>query len=321
MSRVGSIAGLAWACWAAAAWANHAVIVEGNNVTDGAPGSTSTATGTGGDYDGDGRVGTAEDTDNSTDRVFGTITAALLAANGGANANGAVTIVTSGRFGELVRLPNPEAGQPALNGVVVLEAAPGVRADLDAVVAGLAGNDARTMQPGIVVDTPDTDRIVVLRNLSVRNFAVGLDVRGNARVVVENCRFDGNLEANVRVSGSARLTMVGSTVAAGGMRFGTGGAAPAPGDGIVFHDAASGTITHSTIAQNSAAGIRNVGTGSVRSHFNTVADNAIDLAGTIDVQPGPVTPPVLDATVGPCKRCKTRGGTTTCTKCAIAVTP
>lgn len=70
---------------------NHPVLLEGNNAGDGLS-LTSVPPGTSGDYDGDGNVGTAEDTDNANDRVFGTLTAALLGASGGANANGHVII-------------------------------------------------------------------------------------------------------------------------------------------------------------------------------------------------------------------------------------
>src|SRR5262245_5806981 len=119
-----------WIAASVAVEANHPVLVEGNNAADGPPGTTLVPAGTSGDYDGDGRVGTAEDTDNATDRIFGTLTAALLGTNGGANANGDVMIVTSGRFGELVRIPNPAAGQATVNGVTILQAAPGVQADI-----------------------------------------------------------------------------------------------------------------------------------------------------------------------------------------------
>ncbi len=61
--------------------ANHPVLVEGEK-----------------DFDGDGLIGAAENTDG--DLVFGTITAALAAANGAAAQNGRVTIVTSGRFAD-----------------------------------------------------------------------------------------------------------------------------------------------------------------------------------------------------------------------------
>ena len=90
------------------------------------------APGTAGDYDGDTRVGTAEDNDNPNDGIFGTLNAALAAANGGAGGNGHVVIVSSGRFYEQINLN-------AVNGVTILEAAPGVDATLDAFLAGDAG--------------------------------------------------------------------------------------------------------------------------------------------------------------------------------------
>ncbi len=82
------------------AWANHPVFVEGNCF---GPGMGDTATGlrqspvepgTCGDYDGDGRIGMAEDNDG--DNNFGTINAALTAVA----QNGRVTIVANGTYGE-----------------------------------------------------------------------------------------------------------------------------------------------------------------------------------------------------------------------------
>ena len=81
---------------------------------------TSVPPGTCGDFDCDGRIDVAEDTDNATDRIFGTINAALAGANGGANQNGRVTIVTSGRFPEVVNIT-------AANGNVTLEGRPAWR--------------------------------------------------------------------------------------------------------------------------------------------------------------------------------------------------
>src|ERR1044071_9765419 len=83
--------------------ANHPVLVEGNCDSP-VPGTTIVEKGTCGDFDGDGRIGTAEDTDGA-DRIFGTLTAALgpgtgAAAGTGANSNGRIVIVESGRFAE-----------------------------------------------------------------------------------------------------------------------------------------------------------------------------------------------------------------------------
>ncbi len=84
------------------ALANHPVLVEGNCFGDGAAQRTTVTPGTCGDYDGDGRIGTAEDTDVPFDRVFGTINAANSAA--GINNNGTITIVASGTFPEIVTI-------------------------------------------------------------------------------------------------------------------------------------------------------------------------------------------------------------------------
>ena len=51
-------------------FANHPVIVEGNCLGDGTAQRTIVPPGTCGDYDGDGRIGTAEDSDTPFDRVF-----------------------------------------------------------------------------------------------------------------------------------------------------------------------------------------------------------------------------------------------------------
>jgi hypothetical protein len=255
--------------------ANHPVLLEGNNAANGAAGTTSVPPGTGGDYDGDGLVGVAEDTDNTTDRIFGTLSAAVAAANGAANANGHVMIVTSGRFGEALRIS-------PVNGVTIIEAAPGVSANVDAVIAGdAAGNTTRQAGPGIVVDTRETDRTVILRNLVIRNYMVGLQVNGGARVVVENCRFDSNLAANVLATGGTRLTMTGCSVVAGGMRFNPMKGTPSPGHGISFTDLATGSIVRCTISGNTGAGINNGGQASVWLDENNIFDNSPNLAGKL----------------------------------------
>ncbi len=261
------------------ALANHPVLVEGNNAANGPAGTTMVQPGTAGDYDGDGLVGTAEDNDNTTDRVFGTITAALLAANGGANANGHVIIVTSGRFNEAIRIPNVAAGQAAINGVTIIEAAPGVQANIDAVVAGSAGNADRQAGPGIFINTDQTDRSVILRNLVVRNFTVGLQIMGRSRVTVERCRFDSNVNHNVLVGDQARLTMAHCSVNAGGMRFNPAKATPNPGNGITVVGWASAMICHTTISGNTGAGIARMTRGTVKQKDNCLFDNDPDFAG------------------------------------------
>lgn len=239
------------------AFANHPVMVEGNclNPPAGNPGPV--APGTCADYDGDTRIGTAEDTDG--DRVFGTITGALGGGTG-ANQNGRVVIVTSGTFAEVVNITGA-------NGNVTLEAAPGVEANIDAVLQGDAGSGARQAAPGIIINSP-ADRIVVLRNLTVRNWTIGIDIRGDSRVVIDNVRVENNTNWGIRVQDNARVTIAKTSVNSTGFRVGGGmdfprANPPAPGVGIEFQGGSSGSISHTTIASNFAAGIKD----STRGHI------------------------------------------------------
>jgi hypothetical protein len=238
--------------------ANHPVLVEGNNCANGAPGTTVVPPGTCGDYDGDGLIGTAEDTDNATDRVFGTINGALGAANGGANQNGRVTIVTSGRFAEVVNIT-------AANGNVTLEAAPGVEANIDAVLAGDAGNAARQGAPGIIISAP-ADRFVTLRNIVSRNWTQGILVTGDSRVLIDHCRVENNVDYGILVQNNAKVTVTNCQVTATGFRVGATGSAPSgpspvitpnPGIGIEFEGNSSGVVADSTVSGSFAAGISN----------------------------------------------------------------
>ncbi len=195
--------------------ANHPVLVEGNCDSP-VPGTTLVSPGTCGDFDGDGRIGTAEDTDGA-DRIFGTINAAIgpgtgAAAGTGANHNGAVTIVRSGRFAETIYIGQAFTGPGGVGiaspGNVTLEAAPGVDADINAVLQGdpQGGNTVRQGQPGIAISylTNADSRVVTLRNLTVRNFDVGIWANNASKVVIENCRVENNLNAGIRVSNTAR---------------------------------------------------------------------------------------------------------------------
>ncbi|MGH9838490.1 MAG: right-handed parallel beta-helix repeat-containing protein [Blastocatellia bacterium] len=223
--------------------ANHPVLVEGEL-----------------DFDGDGLVGMAEDTDNDTDRVFGTINAALGAANGGANQNGRVAIVTSGRFREIVIIT-------AANGNVTLEAAPGVEANIDAVVAGARANQfpattATQASPGIVVDAA-SNRSVTIRNIVSRNWTDGIRILNNSRVTIDNCRLEGNVNNGIDVSGNARVTITNSHVNYTGFRAGAAGDFPStanqpnPGIGVAFRDGATGTVVNTTVSGSFASGIAN----------------------------------------------------------------
>jgi hypothetical protein len=236
--------------------ANHPVLLEGNNAANGAPGTTAVTPIASGDYDGDGLVGTAEDTDNATDRIFGTIGAALASANAGANQNGRVTIVSSGRFGELVAIT-------AANGNVTIEAAPGVEANLDAVISGDgAGNTTRQAASGIVIEAP-ANRVVTLRNLVIRNFAIGIEIKGASRVHIDNCRIENNRDHGIKVSGDAAVSITGTQVNGSGYRAGSLGDTTIdpptdianPGNGITFEDDSTGLVADTVVTGSLGTGI------------------------------------------------------------------
>jgi parallel beta-helix repeat protein len=244
--------------------ANHPVLVEGEK-----------------DFDGDGRLGVDEDNDNATEalgnRIFGTITAALGAANGGANQNGRVTVVSSGRFRETVVITGA-------NGNVTLEAAPGVEANIDAVAAGdAAGNAARQNAPGIIVDAPAM-RVITLRNLVVRNWTEGIVVRGDSRVAISNCRIENNRDYGIHVVANGRAAVRGCEVTATGFRVGMGADnTPNPGNGIEFEDAASGSVFNTLVSGSAGAGFANKTSSrrgaSVRASHLQLFDNGVDQEG------------------------------------------
>jgi Right handed beta helix region len=220
--------------------ANHPVLVEGEK-----------------DYDGDGLVGSAEDTDNATDRIFGTINGALGNIDLGpainathANQNGRVVIVTSGRFPEGVSIT-------AANGNVSLEAAPGVDADIDAVVQGAAGNAGRQANPGIIVNAP-ANRYVTIRNIMSRNWTEEIRVMGDSRVTIANCRFENNVSFGIHVLDNARVAINNSQVNATGFRQAGGvNNTPSPGIGIQFEDSSSGSVAFTTVSGSFSVGLAN----------------------------------------------------------------
>lgn len=220
--------------WPGAVVANHPVLVEGEQ-----------------DFDGDGRLGVDEDLDSDTDQVFGTIGAALDAANRAANQNGHVIIVTSGRFLETVTIT-------AANGDVTLQAAPGVQAEIEAVRAGDPGSADRQAAPGIIVDAP-ADRRVTIRNIVSRNWTIGILIDGHSHVLIEDCRVEHNRDYNVQVAGSARVAIVGSSITAAGFRNGANlDNTPDPGVGISFEDQSRGVVADTTVSGSFGAGVANL---------------------------------------------------------------
>ena len=242
--------------------ANHPVLVEGER-----------------DFDGDGRVGVEEDNDNATDRIFGTLTAALAAANGGANQNGLVTIVTSGRFPEPLLITGA-------NGNVTIEAAPGVEAIVDAVLAGNAGSVERQGFAGISISAEAT-RVITLRNLVIRNWAVGVSIYGNSRAILDNVRVEHTTMFGIHVYDNARATIYGSSVTGSGFRAGMApDNAANPGSGIVFNDAATGMIARSLVAVSASVGIQNNTRRAVVADGVTLFDNRQNTSGMVRGLPG-----------------------------------
>ena len=246
------------ALFAGPALANHPVLVEGNCNGPGAAARIAVPVGTCGDYDADGRIGSAEDTDEA-DRVFGTINAALGPGmvgdvSTGVNQNGSVTIVASGVFPEVV----------SITGNVTLQGAPGVEANIDAVLQGFPGSGALQRAPGIIVNSP-ANRYVTIRNITTRNWTSGIQVNGASRVAIDGVRAENNVNYGIEVTDSARVSISRSEVRATGFRlnpvtgnFPSAANAPNPGKGIEFDDDSSGTVFLSSVTGSFAAGISNM---------------------------------------------------------------
>jgi parallel beta-helix repeat protein len=283
--------------------ANHPVLVEGNCDSP-VPGTTIVNIGQCGDYDGDGRIGTAEDTDGA-DRIFGTLTAALgpgtgAAAGTGANNNGRITIVRSGRFAEqlLIGATLPFfPGQGSANpGNVTIEAAPGVEANIDAVLQGdpAGGNTARQNSTGIYIYNGSNSSptvVVTLRNLVVRNFVQGITTAGSTRVNIDNCRIENNRDYGIRLTDFGQVVISNSQIQGNGFRVPVSGPS-APGAGISVENFVQLRVVNTVISNNSGPGISNTtgpnGTGMAPNVvlFKVVtAFNTPDITGPFTIAP------------------------------------
>ena len=279
--------------------ANHPVLVEGNCDSP-VPGTTTGVTaGACGDYDGDGRIGTAEDTDGA-DRIFGTLNAALgpgtgAAAGTGANHNGLILIVASGRFAETLYIGEATTaggGGVANPGNVTLEAAPGVEANIDAVFSGdPAGNNTlRQTQPGIVIyyGSGFQNRTVTLRNLKIRNYTDGVQARGFSRVNIDNCVFENNLEDGLLAAESARVAVSNSQFTANGRRINEAVNNTTPfGFGIRAIQNSQLRIRNTTISHSLRAGILQADAANVAVYRVKTYFNAPDLLGAVTIATDP----------------------------------
>jgi hypothetical protein len=230
------------------AQANHPVLVEGEQ-----------------DFDGDGRLGQAEDADgpagDPAGLTFGTIAGCLGALNAAINQNGICQIVTSGNFAEVVNITNQ----------VTIEAAPGVLANIEAFLApadprlqefptAAAMPFALQSAPGIVVNSGD-DRYVILRNLAVTNWTDGIRVMGDSHVLIDNVRVDHNVNNGIIVSDNAQVAIRNSQITSTGTRVNpmTGnfplGIAPQDGDAITFSGRARGVLVNSIVSGNIGRGL------------------------------------------------------------------
>ncbi len=280
--------------------ANHPVLVEGNCDSP-VPGTTIVSPGTCGDFDGDGRIGTAEDTDGA-DRIFGTLNAALgpgtgAAAGTGANHNGLILIVTSGRFAETLYIGEElvSGGGGVVNpGNVTLEAAPGVDANINAVLQGdpAGGSNARQAQPGIFIYYGGNfqNRTVTLRNLKISNYTDGVQARGFARVNIDNCVFENNLENGVFAAETARVAVSNSQFNANGRRIGTAATntpTPGNGNGIKAINGSQLRIRNTTISHSFLAGIMQADAANVAVYRVKTYFNAPDLQGAVTIATDP----------------------------------
>lgn len=260
------------------ALANHTVYLEGNCA--GAQGSGNTAGGCG-DYDHDTRIGVAEDSDSCCDDVYGTLNAALAAVAG----NGRIVIVTSGLFTGTVNSTTNAAINISLGtGNVQIEAANGVDATIDAVLPPdvpptLTDNTNNTLRQeaiGLLI-TGSSGSSVTLRNLTVRNWMIGMRISGAVRVKVEGCHFDNNRDFGIQVLGSSRITMNDSEIAHTGHRQGSN-PNPNPGTAIQFADTSGGYLYDTVIMDSTGFGIQNVTAAPVTICHVVLHDN---VAGNI----------------------------------------
>jgi hypothetical protein len=179
---------------------------------------------------------------------------------------------------------------------VTIQAAPGVVAEIDAVLQGdpAGGNTARQNQTGIVIyyfpNSGVSDRTVTLRNLVIRNFTQGIGTFGDNTILIENCRIENNIKAGINVTGSHKMVIARSVISGNGRRIGAGvSTTPNPGDGLIVAEGASAKIFDTVFSNNVAAGIRNTTGVASRVTLFKVANyfNGTDIVGPVTISPDP----------------------------------
>lgn len=266
--------------------ANHPVLVEGEA-----------------DFDGDGRIGAAEDQDGAagdpSGLTFGTLAGCLGMANAAINQNGVCQIVTSGNFAEVVSITNQ----------VTIEAAPGVVANVEAFLAGpdprrqqfpTAAMNANALQaaPGIVINSP-ANRYVILRNIVVTNWTDGIRVMGNSHVLLDNVRVDHNINNGIVISDNAEVLIKNSTISSTGFRLNPvtgdfpGVMAPMTGVGLNLQGTSRTNIVNSSISGNFAQAILRANNADLDDDDLTTFDNNRRNELPAPMAPPPPPPPAM----------------------------
>jgi hypothetical protein len=146
---------------------------------------------------------------------------------------------------------------------VTIQAAPGVSAEINAVLQGDVAGNNNVRQEGVGIDVfaASPDNKIILRNLTIRNYATGLRLQANSRVTIENCRFENNRDYGIQVLNTARLEAKGLRIAATGFRVSTANNTTTFGHGISFEGNSAGTVFHSQITGSFGAAISNTSAG------------------------------------------------------------
>jgi hypothetical protein len=98
----------------------------------------------------------------------------------------------------------------------------------------------------------------------IRNFANGITTHSDSRVVIDNCRLEGNLNYGIRAIGNSRVVISNTHIDGTGRRTGIGSSVANPGTAVLVQDLARAVIEFSTISHSVASGIDNT-TGNIGS--------------------------------------------------------
>ena len=178
----------------------------------------------------------------------------------------------------------------ATPGNVTIQAAPGVNAEIDAILQGdpAGGNTARSNSTGItILYPPGFTSVVTLRNLTIRNFAEGVAAVLSSRVHLDRCRIENNLNHGIHVIDNTLVTITNSTITANGRRTGLGSSVASPGNGLTAENNAQVRTSDSTFAHNVAAGIFSGPTTNVSLYKIGTYFNGTNVVGPATVAPNP----------------------------------